>query len=77
MLPLERYIATLGPSWNFNLSENLASLSLQDGPQSGIIIEIVTQYMAEAPLYLSAAPVYVAAAPVYMWLQLLYMWLQR
>jgi hypothetical protein len=30
-------IATLGPSWNFSLAENLASLSLQDGPQSGII----------------------------------------
>jgi hypothetical protein len=30
-------IATLGPSWNFSLAENLASLSLQDGPQSGTI----------------------------------------
>jgi hypothetical protein len=30
--------ATLGPSWNFSLSEILASLSLQDGPQSGTII---------------------------------------
>jgi hypothetical protein len=29
--------ATLGPSWNFSLAENLASLSLQDGPRSGII----------------------------------------
>jgi hypothetical protein len=31
-------IATLGPSWNFSLTENLASLSLQDGLRSGIII---------------------------------------
>ena len=30
-------IATLGTSWNFSLAENLASLSLQDGPLSGII----------------------------------------
>ena len=30
--------ATLGPSWNFSLTENLASLSLQDGPWSGTII---------------------------------------
>ena len=30
--------ATLGPSWNFSLTENLASLSLQDGLRSGIII---------------------------------------
>ena len=33
-------IATLGPSWNFSLAENLASLSLQDGPRSGYIIAI-------------------------------------
>jgi hypothetical protein len=31
-------IATLGPSWNFSLTENLASLSLQGGPRSGTII---------------------------------------
>ena len=35
-------IAKLGPSWNFSLAENLKSLSLQDGPQSGIIFWIVT-----------------------------------
>ena len=34
----KKHIATLGPSWSFSLSESLASLSLQDGPQSGIII---------------------------------------
>jgi hypothetical protein len=34
-------IATLGPSWNFSLPENLASLSLQDGPRSGMIIYLV------------------------------------
>ena len=32
-------VATLGPSWKFSPAENLASLSLQDGPQSGIIIQ--------------------------------------
>jgi hypothetical protein len=31
-------IATLGLSWNFSLSEILASLCLQDRPQSGNII---------------------------------------
>ena len=34
----KKHIATLGPSWSFSLSESLGSLSLQDGPQSGIII---------------------------------------
>ena len=32
------FIATLGPSEKFSLAEDLASLSLQDGPQSGNII---------------------------------------
>ena len=61
-------IATLGPSWNFSLAENLKSLSLQDGPRSGIIIGIVT-------IYVAAIPLYVAATPLYMWLLLHYMWL--
>ena len=39
MYPL---FATLGPSWNLSLAESLESLSLQDGPQSGIIFRIVT-----------------------------------
>ena len=30
-------IATLGLSWNLSLAEDLESLSLQDGPLSGII----------------------------------------
>ena len=34
------YIAILGLSWNLSLAENLTSLSLQDGPQSGIIISL-------------------------------------
>jgi hypothetical protein len=34
----DKDVATLGPSWNFSLTENLASLSLQDGLRSGIII---------------------------------------
>ena len=33
-------IAILGLSWNLSLAENLTSLSLQDGPQSGIIISL-------------------------------------
>ena len=36
-----RFIATLGPSWNISLVKNLKSLSLQDGPQSGTIIFII------------------------------------
>ena len=36
----EWIIATLGLSWNFSLAENLASLSLQDRPQSGIIFSL-------------------------------------
>ena len=35
------HIAILGLSWNLSLAENLTSLSLQDGPQSGIIISLV------------------------------------
>ena len=31
-------ITTLGPSWRSSFAEDLASLSLQDGPRSGIII---------------------------------------
>ena len=34
-------IATLGLSWNLSLAEDLESLSLQDGPQSGTIIFII------------------------------------
>jgi hypothetical protein len=37
-------IATLGLSWNLSLAEDLESLSLQDGPQSGTII-----YISSAP----------------------------
>ena len=33
-------IAILGLSWNLSLAENLTSLNLQDGPQSGIIISL-------------------------------------
>ena len=32
--------ATLGLSWNLSLAEDLESLSLQDGPQSGIILSL-------------------------------------
>ena len=35
------------------------------GPQRGIIIQIVTIYVAAALLYVAAAPLYVAAAPLY------------
>ena len=31
--PRSDIIATLGPSWNFSLAENLKSLDLQDGPR--------------------------------------------
>jgi hypothetical protein len=41
--------ATLGPSWNFSLSEILASLSLQDGLQSGIIISQPASQKASHP----------------------------
>ena len=34
----EKILPHSGPAWNFSLNENLASPSLQDGPQSGIII---------------------------------------
>ena len=35
---LDSEIAKLGPSCNFSLTENLASVSSHDGAQSGIII---------------------------------------
>ena len=38
------HIATLSPSWNFSLAENLKSPDLQDGPQSGITFWIVTTH---------------------------------
>ena len=42
-------IATLGPSWNFSLTENLASISLQDGPRSGTIITQPASQPASRP----------------------------
>ena len=39
-LNTNKIIATLGLSWNFGIAESLASLSLQDGPQSGIILSL-------------------------------------
>ena len=37
---IKNIFATHGSSWNFNLAESLVSLSLQDGPQSNMIIGI-------------------------------------
>jgi hypothetical protein len=42
-------IDTLGPSWNFSLAESLASLSLQYGPQSGIIISQTARHPPSHP----------------------------
>ena len=39
-----------GPSWNLSLAEDLKSLSLQDGPRSGIIIGIVTRPPSSRPI---------------------------
>ena len=44
-------IATLGPSWNFSLTEILVSLSLQDGLRSGIIIGQPTSRPASHPAF--------------------------
>jgi hypothetical protein len=45
------HFATLGPSWNFSLSEILVSLSLQDGLRSGIIIGEPTSQPATQPAF--------------------------
>ena len=50
-------IAILGLSWNLSLAENLTSLSLQDGPQSGIIISLEHTYL----------PVHPPTASVFRW----------
>jgi hypothetical protein len=38
--------ATLGPSWNFSLAENLASLSLQDGHEVVLFSEGSSQHIS-------------------------------
>jgi hypothetical protein len=49
VLKINCVIATLGPSWNFSLSDILASLSLQDGLQSGIIISQPPHKLLQIP----------------------------
>ena len=46
--PCALLVATLGLSWNFSLSEILASLCLQDRPQSG---NIITQPASQPPTF--------------------------
>ena len=46
-------IATLGPSEKFSLTEDLASLSLQDGPQSG---NIITEPPSQPPSHPDSHP---------------------
>jgi hypothetical protein len=42
-----------GPTWNFNSADIMASLSLQDGPRSGIIIFEIQQIASSENQYIA------------------------